>query len=172
MSAAALIDGLEFAHALQELHGTLAVASLQRLEDVLFDTQGSLDYELRGARDERNRPRLELTVEGPLHLQCQRCLARLDYEVEVSGTLLVVPKGTPIDEDMDDPEAPDVLEVEGELDVEALVEDEVLLSLPLAPRHPEGQCPSRVAQSEAAAERPNAFAQLAALKRTSPPNKR
>src|SRR5688572_11577380 len=45
MSAAALIDGLEFAHALQELHGTLAVASLQRLEDVLFDTQGSLDYE-------------------------------------------------------------------------------------------------------------------------------
>ena len=41
----------EFARAEQELSGSVSVASLTRLEDILFDPQGRLDYELRGARD-------------------------------------------------------------------------------------------------------------------------
>ena len=164
MSAAAVIDSVEFARAQQQLHGSLAVAGLKRLEDILFDTQGVVNYALRGAVDERNRPQIELRISGPLHLQCQRCLERLDYELDVTNTLLVVPHGVPVDADVDDPEAPDVVETGPELDVAALIEDEVLLSLPLAPRHPEGACESRLAKQNAA-ERSSAFAQLAALKR-------
>src|SRR5688500_15861295 len=70
MSAAAVIDSLEFARGQQQLRGSLPVESLQRLEDVLFDPQGNLEYEVRGCLDERNRPQLVLKVRGDLHLQC------------------------------------------------------------------------------------------------------
>src|SRR5689334_13205885 len=109
MSAAAVIDALEFARGEQVLRGTLDVATLHRLEDVLFDDEGSLEYVLRGSKDERNRPQLEVEVTGRLHLQCQRCLSALDYDVAVSNTLLLLPRGVE-PEDLDDPEAPDAIE--------------------------------------------------------------
>jgi uncharacterized protein len=164
MSAGAVIDGLEFARGQQQLRGSLAVADLRRLEDVLFDMHGSLDYELRGTRDARNRPQIEVKIEGPLHLQCQRCLGLLDHDVHVATTLLVVPAGVQADDDVDEPEGPDVIEAKAELEVAGLVEDEVLLSLPLAPRHAEGQCHGRLQKHEDAAEAPSPFARLAALK--------
>ncbi len=164
MSAAAVIDSLEFARAGDELRGTVSVADLKRLDDVLFDPQGRLHYELQGGRDARNRPRLELRVSGPLHLQCQRCLGLLDYAVDIEATLVVVQRGAQLDGDMDDPDAPDVIEADPEFEVAALVEDEVLLSLPFAPRHPEGVCASRLPQKQPI-ESTKAFAELAALKR-------
>ena len=165
MSAVAVIDSLEFARGQQQLQGSLPVESLQRLEDVLFDSQGSLNYEVRGRLDERNRPRLALKISGNLHLQCQRCLERLEYDVAVLNTLLLAPPGQQVDENIDDPDAPDVIEASPELDLAGLIEDEVLLSLPLAPRHAEGACESRLARSTDAAGRPSPFAQLAGLKR-------
>ena len=169
MSAVAVIDSLEFARAGQVLRGSLPVAGLKRLEDGLFDSQGTLGYKLSGGLDELSRPRLELKIEGPLHLQCQRCLDRLDYAVDVSTSLLVLPEGRLPPEDIDDPESPDTIDASAELDVAALIEDEVVLSLPLAPRHPEGMCAGRPKQHDEGAERASAFAQLAALKQ---PNNR
>ena len=166
MSASAGFDSLEFAFAGQVLRGSLPVAGLKRLEDVLFDSEGSFDYELRGGRDERGRARLEIRIHGPLHLQCQRCLQLLDYRVDVANTVLVVPRGAEVDENVDDPNAPDAIEASAELDVAGLIEDEVLLSLPLAPRHPEGTCTSRIgAHSGREIGVQAAFSQLAALKR-------
>jgi uncharacterized protein len=166
MSAAAVIDSLEFARAQQQLRGSVEVTALKRLADVLFDTSGTVEYEVRGARDERKRPQLVLTVSGGLHLQCQRCLGLLEHDLQLANTLLLVPKGTEPDEDMDDPDAPDMIEASAELDVVALIEDEVLLSLPLAPRHPEGTCEGRLQGSTEAAGRSSPFANLAALKRS------
>lgn len=164
MSAAAVIDTLEFARGGQQLRGSLAVVDLKRLEDILFDTQGTLEYALRGGRDVRNRPQIEVTAEGLLHLQCQRCLGLLEYEADVTNTLVVLPAGAQPDDELDDPEGPDVIESDAELNVAGLIEDEVLLSLPLAPRHPEGTCASRLDNQENAAQKPSPFAQLAELK--------
>jgi uncharacterized protein len=58
-----------------------------------------------------------------------------------------------------------VIEASPELDVAGLIEDEVLLSLPLSPRHAEGACESRLARGADADGRPRPFAGLAALKR-------
>jgi uncharacterized protein len=166
MSAAAVIDSLEFAQAEQSIAGSVPVASLKRLEDVLFDTEGAVSYEVRGGRNARNRPQLELRITGRLHLQCQRCLGLLNYAVDVTNILLLVPRGTQADDDLEDPEAPDAIEANPELDVAGVIEDEVLLSLPLAPRHPEGACASRIERALGEAAQPQtAFAKLAGLKR-------
>jgi uncharacterized protein len=166
MSAAAVIDSLVFARAEQFVVGSLPVANLKRLEDVLFDNEGAVSYEVRGGRSARNRPQLELRITGRLHLQCQRCLGLLNYAVDVTNILLLVANGSQADDEADDPEAPDVIEATPELDVAGLIEDEVLLSLPLAPRHPEGACASRIGHAVGEdAQLQTAFAKLAGLKR-------
>jgi uncharacterized protein len=170
MSAPAVIDALEFALSAQQSSGSVPVSALPRLEDLLHDSAGTLSFRISGRRDERNRPLLDLEITGGLHLQCQRCLGLLEYPVDFSNSLLVVPAGATPDPELEDPEAPDTIEASEELDVRALIEDEVLLSLPLAPRHAEGECESRIEtqHQENAAHHP-AFEKLAALKR--PPNK-
>lgn len=165
MSAAAVIDSLEFARSQHEARGSLSVDGLSRLEDLLFDQHGTLHYELRGTQDSRKRPQLALTIKGQMHLQCQRCLGLLVYEVDVANTLLLLPRGTEPDEKLDDPDGPDAIEASTELNIAGLVEDELLLSLPLSPRHPEGRCETRSPADAGVAGRPKAFAELAALTR-------
>lgn len=166
MSAPAVIDSLEFARSAQSISGTLPIASLKRLDDLLVDADGNVRYALLGSRDERNRPQLELRIEGRLHLQCQRCLGLLDYPVDITNVLLIVPQGARAEDDMDDPQAPDAIEASAELDVGELIEDEVLLALPLAPRHRDGACASRIATAALqAGKSESAFAKLAELRR-------
>jgi uncharacterized protein len=164
MSEPAVIDSLEFARSEQALAGALPIARLERLHDVLTDTQGTLSYRLRGGKDERQRPFLEIAIDGELRPQCQRCLEAFSYPVRLQSTLLLIARGDELDELMDDPSAPDAIEPSAELDVTELIEDEVLLSLPLSPRHPEGTCASRARRDDNVAEAPSAFSQLAALK--------
>jgi DUF177 domain-containing protein len=166
MSAAGVIDSLEFASSEQALAGELPIGTLGRLQDVLVGPEGVLRYTLRGDRDERNRPRLHLTIAGELRLQCQRCLEGLNYPLQLENTLLLISHGEQADEMLDDPESPDAIEASAQLDVTELIEDEVLLSLPLSPRHAEGACLSRTRQEDGA-DAPSAFSQLAALKRAS-----
>ena len=168
MSAPAVIDVLEFARSAQQLSGKLAVATLQRLEDVLYDGEGILEYEVHGGRDERMRPQLQISASGGLHLRCQRCLGLLDYPLHLANTLLVTPAGGGAVEAVDDPEAPDTIDESPELDVASLLEDEVLLALPFAPRHAEGECDSELEAGAQADREASPFAKLAALKR--PPN--
>jgi uncharacterized protein len=165
MSAPAVIDSLEFARSARQISSKLPAASLHRLEDLLHDTEGYVDYRIRGDQDERRRPLLHLSITGRLHLQCQRCLGLLEYPVETSNTLLVTAVGSLSDDELADPDAPDVVEASPELDVADLIEEEVLLSLPLAPRHPEGACEARAdKQDKEGASGESAFAKLAALK--------
>jgi len=159
MSARALIDSVEFARAGDELSGSVPVGELARIADSLFDTAGALQFELKGARDVRQRLRLHLKVDGSIDLKCQRCLGKLVYPVSTQSNLLVLTDGKAGDtgeiEDLDGvPAAADT-------DVWALVEDEVLLALPLAPRHAEGEC--RPAVKEAGDRVASPFAALARL---------
>jgi uncharacterized protein len=165
MSAQTVIDSLEFARTGQVLQGSLAVAELGRLKESLADDQGGIEFAVRGAHDARRRPVLALEIGGVLHLQCQRCLGPLEYPLRVSNTLLLVSAGEVAAGSLDDEDA-EWIEASGELDVAALVEDEIILGLPYAPRHEEGTCrPSGLAAGGNPADA--AFAQLAALRRNS-----
>jgi len=107
---------------------------------------------------------LKLHVQGTLTLQCQRCLAPLEYPLDVASSVLVVPQGTTPD-DADDPDAPDYIEAQRELDLVELIEDEILLCVPFAPRH-ENECAGRGRQEGGERTRESPFAALAALKNT------
>jgi DUF177 domain-containing protein len=165
MSAQAVIDSLEFARTGQTLQGSLAIPELKRLKESLADDHGQIDFAVKGARDGRRRPVLTLEISGNLHLQCQRCLGLLEYPLQLSNTLLLVGAGEVAAGDLDDEDA-EWIEASGELDVALLVEDEIILSLPYAPRHAEGAC-GHGGLTASGNPADAAFAKLAALRRNS-----
>ena len=161
-SAQTVIDSLEFARTGQALHGSLLLPELGRLKDSLADAVGTVEFEVTGGHDARHRPILKVAVHGTLRLQCQRCLEALDYPLQILNTLLLVGASEAAAGELDDEEI-EWIEASRELDLARLVEDEILLSLPYAPRHEEGACRPLGAAAEGAVS--SAFAQLAALKR-------
>jgi uncharacterized protein len=161
-STQTVIDSLEFARTGQTLRGSLPLPELTRLKDSLADAQGTVEFEVRGGEDARGRPILTVVINGTLRLQCQRCLEALDHPLRVLNTLLIVSGGKAAD--ALDEEDSEWIEASRELNLATLVEDEILLGLPYAPRHEEGTCrPLRTAVTDSAAT--SAFAGLAALRR-------
>ncbi|HSE00591.1 MAG TPA: YceD family protein [Burkholderiales bacterium] len=145
------------------LRGNLPLAGLARLKDSLADALGAVEFEVRGGEDTRRRPVLTVSIHGTLRLQCQRCLEALDHPLRVLNTLVLVTGSAVPASELDDEDG-EWIEASRELDLAALIEDEILLSLPYAPRHEEGTCrPLRTAATDSATAA--AFAGLAALKR-------
>jgi uncharacterized protein len=161
MSARALIDSLEFARGGEHLNGSVPVSELSRLADSLFDTDGALQFELKGGRDSRQRLRLQVAVEGNVHLQCQRCLGKLDFPVAVQTDLLLLTEDTGADASAGGIDDLDGVPAAAQADVWSLVEDEVLLAIPLAPRHAENECSPAVKEAGDPVASP--FAALARL---------
>jgi uncharacterized protein len=159
-STQTVIDSLEFARTEQTLHGNLPLPGLTRLKDSLVDVLGAVEFEVKGSHDARRRPILRLAIHGMLHLQCQRCLGALDHPLQVLNTLLLVNAGEAAAGDLDEDDA-EWIEASGNLDVAALVEDEIILSLPYAPRHEERSC-MHVGVADGAAA--SAFGKLVVLK--------
>ncbi len=141
------------------MRGAAPVGELARLTDSLYDAGGELKYELTGDRDARQRPRLQLAVDGSLNLRCQRCLGNLAFPVAVRANLLVLTAEaggeTAQIDDLDG------IPADAHTDVWSLVEDEILLAIPLSPRHGEDECsPAAKAAGDHAA---SPFAVLAKL---------
>jgi len=73
-------------------------------------------------------------------LPCQRCLGSMPYKVDVERTLYLARNEAEM-ERLDALPDSDAIQAGEALNLVDLVEDEVLLSLPLATMHAEGECP-------------------------------
>ncbi|HMN20456.1 MAG TPA: DUF177 domain-containing protein [Ottowia sp.] len=136
------------------------------------DERAEVTWQARGERrrgaDGVTYPALHLQADVRLALTCQRCLGAVQVPLRVDRHFLFAADeaaAAALDEACDD----DVLALAHDYDLHALIEDELLMALPLVPRHAE--CPEAVRLSaqdagfEAAlAEKTQPFAALAALK--------
>ena len=136
-----LIDSLAFAREQRSLAGKAAPGELSRLQEMLADESGSLEWRASGGRDAEGKLYLAIEVEGELHLTCQRCLGELSYALDVSSRLLLVPAGAPWPDEMLEDDSADAIPAMAEQPLLELIEDEVLLALPVAPRHASCQPP-------------------------------
>jgi uncharacterized protein len=156
-----LINSLEFAEQSLEIHDNIRASNLPALQDVLFSDRGELEYVLIGRRAGREQLTLQLKVNGIVDLICQRCLGEIAYRIEVDRLFELVKDESAIPaSDMDNDEI-DYLVADVEMDVVALVEEEILLSLPLALRHDE-VC--NVSEFQSSGLKPNPFRVLEGLK--------
>ncbi|MBA2722579.1 MAG: DUF177 domain-containing protein [Methylibium sp.] len=158
------------------LDGSWPLASLPRLAasahaDSLPKADDAVTWSVRGERRARvGAPAeiwLHLQGRACLELECQRCLGPVVAALEIDRALRFVPgedQAAALDADSDD----DVLALNRWLDLRELVEDELLLALPLVPRHE--ACPQPLplpgesVLPDGQAEPPHPFAVLQALK--------
>jgi len=141
-----MIDAFEFARRSQEASGTVEVRDLRRLEVVPRGDR--LEWDLAGSTDERGRPFLDLEVRGAVHLVCQRCLQPVRIETDLVARFLLAASEAEADAVPLEEDAFDVVVGAREFDVEGLVEDEVILWLPLVPKHE--RCPEPLPSTEGA----------------------
>ena len=115
---------------------------------------------------------LHLTADAKVSLVCQRCLTPVDVDLVVDRWFrFAADEATAAAEDEEAEE--DVLVASREFDLHALIEDELLMDIPVTPRHE--VCPEPMKLSaldpdfEAAeAARPNPFAVLGNLRSNKP----
>jgi uncharacterized protein len=130
-----VIDGFEFASAGATQQGVWPLSDFPRLRDMLATHAGEVAYEIRGVRDERGRPGLRLKVDGTLALRCQRCLEPMSFAVKTDETLVLAATLAEIHAEPADAHAPDRVVAGREMALRELIEDELILALPYAPRH-------------------------------------
>lgn len=160
------------------LEGQWPQAELSRLGESLLAVAGDtlpppVQWRAQGVLRpvKGGEPELWLALQAgtTVALQCQRCLQPMAEVLAVDCRLRFVAdedEAARLDEESED----DVLALTGRLDLQALVEDELILALPLVPRH--DVCPQplpmsagEVADDEPAEPaRPNPFAALARLR--------
>lgn len=169
------LDVAAFAAAGASLEGAWPLATLPRLVgSASADAPSAEGAEALWAVEGEERRRagmppeiwLKLRASTRLSLECQRCLAPVEQDLACERRFRFVAgeeAAAALDADSDD----DVLELTGRLDLRDLVEDELLLALPLVPRH--AVCPQPIEApaprgESAEPERPHPFAALRALK--------
>ena len=156
-----VIDSAAFAREGGRLEGEIDLASLRRLDDVLAERTGSLHYAVTGVAVDRELF-LDLAVRGVLRLRCQRCLEPMEFPIDLNSRFLLVEAGQDWPDDELEEDRFDAIEANKAMDLWTLVEDDVLLALPIAPRHED--CAQLAAAPKHADALP--FAALAGLKAT------
>jgi len=141
------VDAWRMVSARRSFQGELPVAALKRLGEVLAGTEGTLQYELDFGRDEFGTAYLDVRVQAPLTLTCQRTLEPFVLPVPVDSRLGLI--RTEREESALSPGCEPLLVADdGKLILADVIEDELLLALPLIPMNPDSTLPEAVVGHE------------------------
>lgn len=157
-----VIDSVSFARDGHQLEGEVAVAALPRLVDVVEGGSGAVQFRLEGEQRIGEGLYLNLDVRAALVLQCQRCLEPMPYALTFRRRFLLVVPGQEWPEDELVEDSFDAIEAGDSMDLVDLLEQEILLSLPIAPRHDDA-CVGQRMNGEPIGS--HVFASVAGLKR-------
>ncbi len=160
-----LLDAWRLVATRRGVEGNLPLSSLARLQGLLLDAEGSVRYSLDFDSDELQVPYAELKIQADLPLLCQRTLERFLLPVRIEQRLGL------IREEADEAALPPgyeplLMPEDGMLRASELVEDELILAVPVVPMAPgseavERDWPATQAEQDAA----NPFAVLSSLKK-------
>jgi len=142
------LDAWRMVSARRSFEGTLPVATLSRLREALAGTDGLVQFELDFGRDSLGTDYVAVQAQARLTLTCQRTLEPFVLPVTVDTRLGLVrherdEAGLPPDyEALLVPE-------DGRLNPADVIEDELLLALPLVPVDPDSSLPDEVTGRDA-----------------------
>ena len=145
--------------------GSLVIDDLPRVREVVASGKGELHYKVSARLDAQRRKVVSCIIEGFVFLTCQSSLEDFRHGVSIDDRLVLVDREAelpPIEEESD---AEDYMVADGPLNILDLVEDAVLLALPMVPRKPGLEEPQAGRRRREAGESP--FAALAALRKRS-----
>jgi uncharacterized protein len=161
-SAKRTIDTFDLARFRARIEGEIPLAQLPRLAESLANADGFVRYRIDGLIDDEGHPGARMHLQAQLPLTCQRCNGPLIFDPNRTTHFRFVRSeeeldALPIEDDDVDP-----IVGSHALDLHSWIEDEVILSLPLVPRHEQCSPPPQREADPGSSSRPNPFAELAA----------
>ena len=151
--------------------GVVRLEELPRLEQVVQDEVSEIAVNIHCKNDEQGLVVIRGSLRAPLTVVCQRCNGELGLDLEQDFVYSPVKVGT---EPEDFPERYDIVELddEGEVNLHRLIEDELILAIPIIPTHNDASCaysekPASFGDINAENEKPNPFDILKQLKKDS-----
>ena len=169
-----VLDAWRMVSARREFSGRLPLSALPRLREALADDGGEVAYTLSFDRDALQVPYVELGIEATLPLLCQRTLQPFGFPVSLVQRLGLLRAGDDGEEAAEAALPPGyealMVDEDGAVRPADLVEDELILAVPVVPVSPGSERVERdwpVSADEAAQASP--FAALSALKKNKDP---
>ncbi|AAU49394.1 DUF177 domain-containing protein [Burkholderia pseudomallei] len=187
------IDLFEFARSARQAAGAVRLSQLPRMlnevpadapeRDTVFTWQaeGSMQPELQDDGTEGAQPYLRLALHGAAWLECQRCMTPYAQSFDIDVVYRIVATEEEAEEFPLDEDEVDVIVGSRQFDLVDLIEEELLLSLPLVPRHevcpavheslvsgasgPAADTDDTSDEAAGESDKPNPFAALEALKK-------
>jgi len=147
-----------------QLSGFSKLAAMERLSALLVNNDGIVEARLDFGRDRQGIKYVKGSLKTELSLTCQRCLETVRYPVDVTLSVALLNSE---DQAKELPDEYDPVILDSQLlSLTALIEDELILALPIVAMHPETECSNRVTTDTATerTEKQNPFAALAQLK--------
>ncbi|PTU75720.1 YceD family protein [Pseudomonas mangrovi] len=150
------------------LKGEMPLAGFTRLCEAIAEGSGTVRAELEFDRDEQHTVVIRSSLDVDVKMECQRCLELVTLPIHSECEYAVVRESA---NTQSLPKGYDVLEVgEDPLDLLELIEEELLLALPIVPAHAPEDCqqPAGLEEPEPSEDevtRSNPFSVLAQLKR-------
>ncbi|HSM99908.1 MAG TPA: YceD family protein [Rudaea sp.] len=159
------VDAWRMVQARRSFQGSLPLASLPRLRGSLAATDGAVDFDLEFGKDDLGVAHLRVRADASLPLTCQRTLEVFRLPVHVDARLGLIAQ------EADEAALPGgyepLLTTDGAVHLADVVEDELILALPVVPVKPgaEHREPAFVGPARDDAKEPeNPFAVLQNLK--------
>ncbi len=126
------LDPYCFAEREKSFTGKMPLSAMHRLGESLVEKTGDVHYEFNFLKEDKTFV-VRGSVRAELKLECQVCCTPMDFSVDASVNLAAV---SSLDEagllqDCYDP----LLVVERKISAKEIVEDELLLALPIIPKH-------------------------------------
>lgn len=164
-----IVDAWRMVEARRGFEGRVPLSALARLRDSLADTEGEVRFALDFDRDSLRVPYVELRIDAELPLTCQRTLQRFLLPVNIVQRLGLI-RDEAEEAALPPGYEPLLMPEDGQLRTVELVEDELILAVPVVPIMPgteavEGDWPAP--EEGPGPERTNPFAVLSALKKHS-----
>lgn len=149
-----------------DLEGCVTLSECDRLQETLLSSDGDIHVALRFGKGEDGQRIIAGSLQADVVMECQRCLQPVLLSVQGDINLAVVRHEDAVKSlpGCYDP----LLLSEPEVELWPLIEQELMLSLPIVATHPDGECKVdstyQVKDDELQQNKPNPFAVLAELK--------
>lgn len=153
----------------RSFQGELPIVAMKRLGEALAGTEGTAQYELDFGQDEFGTAYLDVRVQAPLTLTCQRSLEPFVLPLTVDSRLGLI-RSEREEAALPPNVEPLLVADDAKLSLLDVIEDELLLALPLIPINPDSTLPEEVVgpepeESSSEGRSDNPFAVLRELKK-------
>ena len=133
------VDHRKLANQAGLIEGTLPIQCFHRLGEMLVVREGDVYLRLEFSKGDFGSTRVDGSVSTEVCTICQNCMQQFWRKISCDVALQIVADESKLErltEDEDAIVAPDKV-----ISVAELIEDELILAMPMIPRHEEGQCP-------------------------------